>query len=151
MSIEEYKADLVAVFEGEPWYGKSVMAILSQLNGSDLHKNLPNGNNVAQIIEHMITWRTWGINMFAGNYDYWIKVNSNDDWQREEAFSEKDLEDLLDRLKASQERIIELISGKQDAWLNEKIPERKFTFAEALNGIKQHDIYHLGQIALLTK
>ena len=151
MSIEEYKKDLVNVFEGSPWYGKSVMKILGGIEGIDLNNKLPDGNNVAQILEHMITWRTWGIQMFKGNYDYWIKADSNDDWERETLFTEKDLVGLITRLKQSQVDILENISDKDDSWLNKQIPERKFTFAEAVNGIIQHDIYHLGQIALLTK
>jgi uncharacterized damage-inducible protein DinB len=151
MSIEEYKKDLVTVFEGKPWYGKCVLHYIEKLEGKDLSKKLSEGNNVAQIIEHMISWRHWGLQMFKGNYDYWIKADSNQDWQRETSYSEEDLNQLVSKLKQSQNEILDEISKKEDIWLSEMIPERKFTFGEALNGIIQHDIYHLGQIALLTK
>ena len=151
MSIQEYKEDLVKVFEGEPWYGKCVLYYLDKLDGNDLAKKLPGGNNVVQILEHMITWRNWGLQMFKGNFDFWIKPDSNQDWEREAQFTSEDLEKLIFRLKQNQSEILEILKSKEDSWLVEMIPERKFTFGEALNGIVQHDIYHIGQIALLTK
>lgn len=151
MTIKEYQKDLTNVFDGSPWYGKSVMKILEKLDGKDLNKKFRDGNNVAQILEHMITWRNWGIQMFKGNFDFWIKVDSNDDWQRETPYNETDLDQLIVKLRQNQEELLEVLKSKEDKWLEEKIPERKFTFGEALSGIIQHDIYHLGQIALLTK
>ena len=151
MTIDGYINDFIRVFEGKPWYGKSVLAVLEKLEVNDLSKKVGSGHNVAQIIEHMITWRTWGIQMYSGNYEYRVPIDSEQDWAKAKSYAQADLDDLLTRLRGSQTKIISLLESKEQSWLSEMIPERKFSFEDITRGIIEHDIYHLGQIALLTK
>jgi len=57
----------------------------------------------------------------------------------------------LEQLKETHTRVIEILSKKEDSFLSEIVPTRKFNFRFMLNGLIQHNIYHLGQIAYLKK
>ncbi len=48
-------------------------------------------------------------------------------------------------------KIIALLMKKEDAFLEEMVDYRKYNFRFLLNGMIEHTIYHLGQIAYLNK
>jgi uncharacterized damage-inducible protein DinB len=47
--------------------------------------------------------------------------------------------------------LITLLSSHSDEILTQKVKERNYNFRQLLNGIIQHDIYHIGQIAYVGK
>ena len=57
----------------------------------------------------------------------------------------------LEQLNSTHKKISELLSQKDDSFLSDIVPLRKFNFRFMLNGLVQHNIYHLGQIAYLKK
>ncbi|MEP7278130.1 MAG: DinB family protein [Bacteroidota bacterium] len=57
----------------------------------------------------------------------------------------------LSALRASHHTIIELLQTKNDDFLEEKVDHRKYNFRYLLNGLVQHNVYHLGQVAYLNK
>jgi hypothetical protein len=58
----------------------------------------------------------------------------------------------IEQLKATHNKIIELLKQKEDDnFLGDIVPLRKYNFRFLLNGLIQHNIYHLGQVAYLKK
>ena len=57
----------------------------------------------------------------------------------------------IEQLKSTHKKIIELLNQKEDNFLGDIVPIRKFNFRFMLNGLVQHNIYHLGQIAYIKK
>jgi hypothetical protein len=55
------------------------------------------------------------------------------------------------QLKEAHEQIINLLRHKDDGFLSEMVDFRKYNFRFLLNGLIQHNIYHLGQIAYVKK
>jgi len=55
---------------------------------------------------------------------------------------------LRSSLDSSQSQLLSLLSKQKDTLLKKKYSE-KATYAELINGILQHDLYHTGQIAYL--
>ena len=55
------------------------------------------------------------------------------------------------QLKKSHSQIISILKKKEDAFLSEMVKLRTFNYRFMLNGLIQHNIYHLGQIAYLKK
>lgn len=139
MTIKEIVFHLNNVLEGKPWYGKSIAEILSMT--TDLDENMQN------IIGHMMAWRTFTLKMIKGeNYD--IKIDSEDDWPTGRSLT---IPDVMQQFKNSNESIIYALKDKKDEWLREKVSDLSYNFQFLLEGIIQHDIYHLGQVALLIK
>jgi hypothetical protein len=57
----------------------------------------------------------------------------------------------LAEFKAIHKKIITLLEKKDDLFLKEKVDYRKYNFRFLLNGLIQHNIYHLGQVAYVKK
>jgi hypothetical protein len=57
----------------------------------------------------------------------------------------------VDEFRKIHEKIIAILETKEDSFLKEIVPGREFNFRFMLNGLIQHNIYHLGQIAYLKK
>ena len=57
----------------------------------------------------------------------------------------------MDNLRHSQEALIHELSERNDSLLDEQVPGRSYNFYVLLQGIIQHDIYHLGQMVFLKK
>jgi hypothetical protein len=58
----------------------------------------------------------------------------------------------VNELKSIHSRIIESLSKKEDdSFLSDMVPTRQYNFRFMLNGLVQHNIYHLGQIAYIKK
>ena len=53
--------------------------------------------------------------------------------------------------KAIHKKIINLLKKRDDAFLHEIVDYRKYDFRFLINGMIEHNIYHLGQIAYLNK
>jgi uncharacterized damage-inducible protein DinB len=142
---------LQEVLNGQPWYGKPVYELLNEVN-QDLQyiQPRPNSHSLTELLYHMVTWAEFTQkriekepiqNMDAFNALDWRPIDPDlHDWQKG-----------LAALKASHQKIIELIQTKNDAFLNEIADYRKYDFRYLLNGLIQHNIYHLGQIAYVNK
>ncbi len=148
--IKEMIVSLSEIFEGTPWYGDSVMQKLENVPYIIGDKScIPQSHNVAQIMGHLIAWKTYALQKLKGNTDFDIEVGSKRDWPNIEVNSQKDWEELKHKLVVSQHNIYEFLKEKQDDFLNQKVSGRDYNFGYLLTGIIQHDIYHIGQIGLI--
>ena len=57
----------------------------------------------------------------------------------------------LAEFKSIHKKIIALLKKKEDSFLEEKVDYRNYNFRFLINGMIEHNIYHLGQIAYLNK
>jgi hypothetical protein len=57
----------------------------------------------------------------------------------------------LAEFKTIHKKIIALLKKKDDSFLKEIVDYRKYNYRFLLNGMIEHTIYHLGQIAYLHK
>jgi uncharacterized damage-inducible protein DinB len=149
--IQSIIRNLQNVLSGEPWYGKSVLAILEEVDPAIVHKK-PNENShsIIELLYHSLTWAEFtlkslekaeGENITAIEKMNWREINPSDHcWDKG-----------LAEFKIVHERIIQQLNEKDDAFLSEMVDHRKFNFRFLLNGLIQHDIYHLGQIAYIMK
>ena len=140
---------LQLVFEGAPWYGNSVVTVLENIR--DPNQSLNDGNSIGQLLEHIITWRNFVIEKINGSEAFDIGLNSKIDWNRNKVYNEDEMEELKQRLNQTQLEIKKILKDKSDLWFDETVPGKEYSFEFLLEGIIQHDIYHLGQIALLKK
>ena len=138
-----------AIYNGHPWYGTNILSSLKQITPEmSLQSLLPEKKNIAEILKHIVAWRQFLIEHLQGNSSYRIELNSELDWP-----SIKDLswDDLLEELGQSQAQILQLLAGQEDTLLESTLSNvgSPYTFRYLIEGILQHDAYHLGQINLL--
>ena len=150
-NINEIIRSLSEVFEGSPWYGKSVMRKLENVPYVIGYKScVPESHTAAQIVGHLIAWKKFAVEKLKGNKDYSLKVDTQEDWPNIEVHSQNEWEELKRKLVATQGEIYELLNEKNDdSFLEENVPGTDYNFGYLLKGLVQHDIYHIGQIGLI--
>ncbi len=128
-----------AVFKGKPWYGRNMLSILSM-------SKEPLTTRALKILEHMIAWKTFVISHLQGE-GLKIEINSEDDWPR----INDDQEEIIARLTACQENLKNaILNFDENKWFDTPA-NFKFTYYQLCMGVIDHDIYHIGQIALEIK
>ncbi len=149
--IQEIIRSLSEIFEGAPWYGDSVMRKLENVPYVIGYKTcIPESHSVAQIVGHLIAWKTFAVEKMKSNKDYSIEIDTQEDWPNIDVNSATEWEDLKRKLVAAQSRIYEILNEqKDDSFLSKKVGGEEYDFGYLLNGLIQHDIYHIGQIGLI--
>lgn len=139
------------IFEGEPWYGQSVMAKLENVSYKIGYETcIPDSHSVAEIVGHLISWKNFAVEKLRYNDGYDIEIDSEKDWPTIEINSRKEWEELKRELVATQSKIYKILEEKpDDSFLDEKVSGKDYDFEFLLHGLIQHDIYHLGQIGLI--
>lgn len=136
-------------FEGRPWYGDSLMGKLDSLDWQYVNERRYGKKSIAVLVRHIINWRVFVLKKLEGDLEYDLIIDGPNDWTEINIPNEGEWEALKSELKRTQEAILHILSKSSDDLLEKKVPGKKYTFGNVLPSISQHDIYHLGQIAML--
>jgi uncharacterized damage-inducible protein DinB len=147
---EDFLSQLMEIFSGSTWYGPSIQEILISIDIKNVNVK-PSGVNhsIAGLLAHMIAWRTFVIEKMKKNEDFDINPDTNfpdihikgiEDWKG-----------LINEFFNSQEKLLSMIQNIGSDTLIKIVPGRTYSYSHMLQGIIQHDIYHLGQISLIDK
>ena len=148
--LKMYAAQLNENFSGEPWFGRNIQAILKEIN-EDIAYQKPNGqHSILELLYHMINWRLFTINRLEKS-SATVKSFEENDWQVLDHQDKSLWQKGIDQLNDTQQRLLNLINTMKDEDLQTPVHERDYENRTLINGIIQHDIYHLGQIAYIKK
>ena len=78
-------------------------------------------------------------------------MNSPDDWKNINELSTLGWTNLKQALYNSRAELIDLIAGRDDTYLDTKFQDTDYNYHYLIEGIIQHDLYHLGQIGITIK
>ncbi|MDH3697178.1 MAG: DinB family protein [Flavobacteriaceae bacterium] len=147
--IDRIIANAGDCFNGKPWYGTSTMTILDMVSYSQVNIR-PEGfsKSIAGLLRHMIAWRVFTIKKLKGLADFNIDPESAANWDSSNV-TEKEWKGLLKLLKKTQDALVNVFEGMEAENLTEGVPGSKYSRDYLIRGIIQHDVYHLGQIAVL--
>ena len=148
--LKMYAAQLNENFSGEPWFGRNIQAILKEIN-EEIANQKPNGqHSILELLYHMINWRLFTINRLEKSTAT-VKSFEENDWQVLDHQDKSLWQKGIDQLNDTQQRLLNLINTMKDEDLQSPVHERDYENRTLINGIIQHDIYHLGQIAYIKK
>ena len=147
--IHNIKILLDEAYTGPAWHGPSVKEVLKNISHTESLSAINDSNNIAEIVFHMIAWRIFLINKLKGQDDYEVSEVAN--FQKFDTITEQEWATLKSNLEHSQNELQELLSKSDDEILYKKVGLRKHNFHILMNGVIQHDLYHLGQIVLIKK
>ena len=148
MHIKTLIEHLQEIYNGDPWYGENISIKLDQLTAeqADWHPH-PDANSIAQILKHMISWKKLVIGRVKNNDSHDIEMNSAEDWDKNfKVQNEVGLKHLIAEFKATQAELIEALQNKTDEYLQTDVTGRSYKMGYLVNGIYEHNIYHLGQV-----
>ena len=135
---------------GQPWYGRAVFEILEEADESKVNVK-PNGteHSILELLWHMNTWAEFVLAHLEKRTEAEIKAVEENDWRKSNTTT--NWKKGIEELKTIHKKIEAMLNQKEDSFLSEMVPNRQFNFRFMLNGLVQHNIYHLGQIAYLKK
>jgi uncharacterized damage-inducible protein DinB len=137
---------LEKTFEKQPWYGPSMNEVLSKIDAQIVNNHQCRAHSIIELVLHMTSWRTFATKRMEGDNNFEVSDDLNfpkpGSW-----------DDAIKGLRTSQTALLDAMKNFPESRLGEIVPSKvhKYTYYTLLHGIIQHDIYHLGQIAILRK
>ena len=148
--IQSLINNLQELLNGEPWYGQSVNAIFKTVDIKNVYKKpSQNSHSLIQLLYHMNGWAEFTLAQIENKVTD-VSVFEKKDWI-EINETEHTWEDGIKQFNSVHNGIINELQKRSDDFLNGAVSFRDYDFRYLLNGIIQHDIYHLGQIVYLNK
>jgi uncharacterized damage-inducible protein DinB len=138
-------------YQGEPWFGRSTKEILNEIDEAIAFEK-PNGqHSILELLWHMVTWKEFVINRLLNSNDKSIHYFEEKDWQKLDHSDRTLWQQGLQQFIQLHNELIEIIRQQKDEILSQRVNDKNYDFRKLLFGIKDHDIYHLGQIAYIKK
>ena len=153
--IQHLIAQYKEVQNGYLWMGGTYAKRLSEVEEEDFFvRPLPDLHSIAEIISHLTLWRQETIlKIETGQGSKTDQCEEN--WLPNENLKPLGWAHLKKEYDSSLDRIIELLSNKDDSFLDEEYYDTDFKghypYSFVLNGMLHHDLYHLGQIGIIIK
>ena len=150
--LQIIQKQLIETYDGDPWYGRSLMSILTKvtsLKAWNAHVN--NNHNNTVLLNHMINWRKFTISRFKEDANRHTHEFDKNNWLTFLNPSEKEWLTAMQELALTQQDLLQLLADNTDEILDKQVTDRDYNFGVLLNGMIQHDIYHIGQIMLTIK
>jgi len=148
--IDNIIRQLNEIQEGSLWFDQCFKEKIGNLSDEDaLTRPIPKLHSVAEHVSHMLEWRKECVLRFQG-----LKtdlMNSPDDWKDNLELSKFGWLNLKNALYNSRIELIELFANQDDTYLEKKFLDTEYNFHYLIEGIIQHDLYHLGQIGVTIK
>jgi uncharacterized damage-inducible protein DinB len=143
--------NLQNTLSGEPWFGRAVYSLMEEVDASKVYTN-PNGteHSLIELLYHMITWARFTLLQLRNASPEEIKAAESMDW-REIDPANHNWKKGMEEFKEINQQIVTVLETKNDEFLSETVKGRKFNYRFMLNGLIQHNIYHQGQIAYISK
>jgi uncharacterized damage-inducible protein DinB len=148
--IQSIITNLEKINTSQPWYGRAVYEMLDEIDPAIVYKKPNKQHSLAELLYHMITWADFTLHRIKGDKEKDMAAFEELDW-REIDPKIHTWKKGLTEFKAIHKEIIRLLNEKDDAFLKEMVDYRKYNFRFLLNGLIQHNIYHIGQVAYVKK
>jgi uncharacterized damage-inducible protein DinB len=141
---------------GDPWYGPPIARVVEGLSAQEAAaRPVPGAHSIWEIILHMTAWvREVRRRLARGN----PQVPEDGDWPSPPQPTEGNWWQSLDELAGAHAELRDAVHGFPEQKLAEPVGTARdaplgtgVSFQAMLQGLLQHDAYHLGQVALLKK
>lgn len=151
---EKLSKSLNRALSGDAWYGPNTYDLLGRVSFEAAYEKPPGSvHNIAEIVLHMIAWTEEVMDRLNGQSP---GIPASGDWPETGAPDEQKWQNYVNDLKLVNVNLQGIIQNfPSDQW-DEVIPDERepkvdFTYAELIDGLIQHHVYHSGQIALLLR
>lgn len=136
--------------DGSLWFDQCFKEKINGLSDEEaLTRPIPELHSVAEHISHIIAWRKECLLRFKGQRT--DLMNSPDDWKDNLALSKMGWANLRNLFYESTVTLINALENKDDDYLETGFLDTDYNFHYLIEGIIQHDLYHLGQIGITIK
>jgi uncharacterized damage-inducible protein DinB len=149
--IINYIEQLKTTLEGDNWLDENFKKKLEKISEENAFiRPIPEIHSIAELVAHILIWRVEGIKKLQGIKSN-VTINSPKNWRTNEELQKIGWEKLKTDLFNSQKGLIELLESKSDEYLEENNYASEYSYKYLVEGLIQHDIYHLGQRGITLK
>jgi uncharacterized damage-inducible protein DinB len=142
--------DLERGYDGEAWHGPPLLKVLQGVSAKTATaRPIPNGHTIWEIVAHLAAWDEVVRERIAERRS--IEEPDRGDFPPVTQTGAAAWHDALAELRLQHMRLVETVSGLDEATLRERVAGKDYSVGHMLRGVTQHMAYHAGQIALITK
>jgi len=146
---EQLLDELRRIYEGDAWHGESLTEILAGITSDKAFaKPIPAAHSIWELVLHITSWNETFSARLAGNP---VTEPVDGDFPAIAETGERSWQEALQKLRKSQERLVEAIGKQDEASFSNQFGDRDYTLSFFLHGVLRHIVYHSGQIAILKK
>lgn len=133
------------IINEENWLGENFKSKIDCLSEETAFLNpLPQIHSVAELISHLTVWKEENIKKLNGN-PATLTDDSPENWKTSEILKKIGWKTIKEDFFNISKKLTDFLSDKDDTFLEQ---ESNYIILE---GLIQHDIYHLGQIGITIK
>ena len=136
-------------YSGAAWHGPSVREVLGQISPEKAFRETEKIHRICELVQHVTAWRIFALRRISGDADY--EVSEQENWMKIKRQDGNAWNEILDRLHNSQQDLLRALETIADEKLDDMVDKKGYTYYTLLHGLIQHDLYHLGEIALLAR
>ncbi len=143
MKEKELLSRVKNFYDGDASYGDPATKILEGITSeSALKRPDKNTHNAAELLAHIIGWDDVYLKRLQGDKEATIDQSLSFDWKRIDKNEKSAWRSLLSAFEKNHKSLASLL-GQDKYDIRQK--------EDLVNSIMEHDIYHLGQIAMIKK
>ena len=140
---------LKQTFEGSPYYGRSVLGALAGVSADVAVRKPPwSAHSIWDLVAHLTAELRYARTVIDGTAGPWVAGETT--WATITDTSEAAWQQAINELKKANRALVRAVRQLDDAVLDKKPIRVRGPFYVMLHGTMQHNIYHVGQISLLT-
>lgn len=147
--VQRLKLRMQEMFDGEPWLDVSLVPVLRQVSASLAAKKIrADRNSIWEIVNHLAAWKESVLRRLTvgkettPDHNFFLPVENKSDAAWEAS---------LHALQQAHEKWMKFLETLDDNELDKIYEGNEQIWHYHIEGMIQHDAYHLGQIVLLTK
>jgi uncharacterized damage-inducible protein DinB len=148
--IKNILRQLNEIHDGSLWFDQCFKEKIDKLPEAEaLIRPIPQVHSVAEHISHILEWRKECLLRF--NEQQTDLMNSADDWKSDIELKKMGWGNLKNLFYESTVTLINALQNKEDTYWDIKFLDTDYNFHYLIEGIIQHDLYHIGQIGITIK
>ena len=147
--VERIASQVDRAYRDGAWVTVSIRNLFRGLSAHQAGAHpLPSAHSAWEIALHLVFWHDAVRRRLAGEV---VEYGREEDWPVSGKPTEAKWQATLDELDRSHSELVNSIRAVNPQSLDELVPGRSFTVYFMLHGVAQHDLYHGGQVMMLSK
>ena len=147
--IDRIASLMEQIFEGDPYYGPSVMGTLEGVTAVLAVKKPPgSAHSIWELVSHLTAEINYAHEVINGTAGPWIEGETT--WPAITDNSETAWQSALKELKNANRELVRIVKQLDDSILDQQPAQVRGPYYLMLHGSMQHNIFHSGQISLLS-
>jgi uncharacterized damage-inducible protein DinB len=136
-------------FEGKPYYGPSILASLEHVGAAAAARKTARVHSIWELVGHLTAELDYARALLQGTAGRWIEGETT--WRAVTNTSAAAWRESIEDLKRANRTLVDAIKHFDDGILSQKAAAVDRPYYVILHGTMQHNIYHSGQISLLSR